>query len=705
MDPEKLLRDWRDRHSPGIPVRQSTITCGLPSVLFGEPSVPKPCCSQHTTLEDVINHSCECVSRLKVRASLFILWYMYKTLENHIEPPILNTKLFTQAFAAVRGDAKAVLREEYTNYKREVGITSSDVKQVDHISQILEHTKNEMLTVYKNCVALNFTRRCRSCIRWEIYDIMKDDTTFRRMKKGRNEKVAKLADQCLNCVVKDQDLSVIDDFSDVFSSDCLDGVKKMVQQHHEQLAMILCGAKEKVQKRKNEKRQTAIDRGLIKPAENVDPDAKPSKKKQHNANKQPLDQVLSILPHLVLPYQYWARKRLDDLALTQQYTIVSIRARFCVDKDERTKMWKSEWFWGKDVSLPQFKLLPIFHTKKHFIRIDAKQLDQWGMNENQEQNDDQKKWWCTHVFDIYSKRANIRPLRRYADIGSPKNVVELMNLISTTDSDKLGPYIPGCSIQTDGLQIKVPVLSLRHVTPNLHRLFERGYTGIPQKPNLKADISVQTRGIYRVSGCLPLDPDSERPITAIDPGRKKVLCCCTSTISDIYNNKDQTCQDIKDHASFSISNEEYHEQTGSIKFQQYEQGRRKVNTEYQDSIEGMSGVTHKTCNIRQISDYIHTKLRYEKIREDELYRSDRRGHHFYVFKRQQRAISNFVSRILGGRKDMIVLFGDGTFSPGGASYAAVPKKKFLRQFAQYAVVILVCEHNTSKLCPKCYTSG
>ena len=64
-DPESLLRNRRDKHCPGVSsVRNSTITCGLPSVLLGNSSVPKPCCSHHVTLTDVIDHSCESVSRL-----------------------------------------------------------------------------------------------------------------------------------------------------------------------------------------------------------------------------------------------------------------------------------------------------------------------------------------------------------------------------------------------------------------------------------------------------------------------------------------------------------------------------------------------------------------------------------------------------------------------------------------------------------------
>ncbi len=687
MDAESVLQSWRDRHCKGLSIRNSTITCGLPSVLR-DTSVPKPCCNKHHTLTDVIDHSCECVSGLKVRASLFILWYVYDCLENQKDPPIINTKLFTQAFSAIRGDKKKTpLQEQYPRYKKEVGI-SDDFHQVAQLSQILEHTKIEMMTVYKTCISVNFRKRIHSVLRWELFDCMKDDTLFRAMKKGRNENVAKLVDRCVNCVQGMRDMSSIEEFSDIFSVQSIQRVKQIVLEHIDAFNNILDTAEQNVIKRKQDKKKTAIARyGEKAQDKQKNKDVKTAKTKRVVPL---LDQVLSTLPHLVLPYQYWARKRLERLTLTKEYVYL------CAQAKEDKGLWKT-WFWGSKVRLPQFKLLPIFHTKKHFIRIDKRQLTLWGFNIE----DNTDKWWCTDIFDVYSKAANIRPLRRYSDFSSPTYVKQLMELVGEGD-DKLGPYLPGSSVQTDGLQFKVPILSLRHMTPNLNRLFERGYSGIPKKPKCPVDITFQSKGVFRACACRKLNPEVDRPVIPIDPGRKEVVCYCKCLLSDIYSNREETCQKLQDKCT-TISNKEYHNQTGSTKAQDYECQRRKTNKQYQKSINEMENVTHRTCNPDEILSYAKKRLEYETIRESELYSNERRGLKFYVFRKQQKAIANFVRAILGDTKNGIVLFGDGTFSPGGYGYASVPKKKFIREFAQFAVVVLVDEYCTSKFCPTCFS--
>ena len=279
----------------------------------------------------------------------------------------------------------------------------------------------------------------------------------------------------------------------------------------------------------------------------------------------------------------------------------------------------------------------------------------------------------------------------------------MLHIINSKPLVKLGPYLPGSSIQTDGLQIKVPVVSLRNVTPNLNKLFDRGYSGIPKNVSQKdkVDLTTQKRGIFRACNCLPFDPTSDRPVQSYDPGHIKVLCGCSSTVSEVYNKREETCRTLKDNTS-SISNKDYHTQTGSIKFQEFEKMRRNVNEEYQHSISDMAGVVKKTCNLPEMTSYVKKRLEHEGVREKELHRKDRRGYHFFVYKRQQKAIASFVRTLLGGKKEVIVFFGDGTFAPGGHGYAAVPKKKFIRQLAQFAVVILTNEYRTSKCCPICY---
>ena len=81
--------------------------------------------------------------------------------------------------------------EDKIKADNKAGITM-DVAHVNNVSQILEYAKKEMETVYKTCIIERFTQRMRSCIRWEIFDCMKNDKLFRGMKKGRNAKLPSL---------------------------------------------------------------------------------------------------------------------------------------------------------------------------------------------------------------------------------------------------------------------------------------------------------------------------------------------------------------------------------------------------------------------------------------------------------------------------------------------------------------------------------
>jgi hypothetical protein len=594
-------------------------------------------------------------------------------MSRNIAYPVIDSKHFTNVFACITG-RKSAYGDEFALFREEVVYTDT-LEVVGHSSQVMEHTKNEMVTVYKNCIALNFVKRVAMCIRWEIFDLMKNDESFGSLKE-RNAEVAKLVDKCVKCVTE---LNGIVAECGSWTPETLQLVNTIVLTYQHKLRCTLDEAGNKIEARKAEKLKTAIKRKLV----DEDKVVKTSKRKR---SLSLVEATLKNLPHLVLPFLYWAKNRVDRLSLTAEYEAIRSAAH------EDKKAWR-EWKWGKKVRFPMFKLLPICGTKVHYIRIDQRQLVQWGFQISEDQ------WWLQSVFDVYSKAANIRPLRRYSDFNSPVAFERLCDLVENGDK---GPYIPGMSVQSDGRQIKVSVLSLRHVTPNLEKLFERGYTGIPSKPKTRADVSNITRGIYRAGACVLRDLKVDRDVFGSDPGQNKPLCVVKASIRELLSNKDDTL--IKaSKTEKCILNDEYHERIGSKKSHEYELYRRKKNTEYRAAIEALQKVRKKTCNMTEMNDYIRTRLANEDELGRELHSHKRRSLKFDVFRRQHSAIAHYVKQFLKGSKSPIVFMGDGCFPAGGHGHAPVPKKKFIRQFAQFAVLILVNEYNTSKLCPKCHS--
>jgi hypothetical protein len=347
-----------------------------------------------------------------------------------------------------------------------------------------------------------------------------------------------------------------------------------------------------------------------------------------------------------------------------------------------------------------FKLLPICHTKKHFIRIDKTQLELWGLVDEARTND---KWWYEDVFNLYSKRANIRPLRRYEDIQSPESMNTLCDLLVGDEKERLGPYIPGPSVQSNGYQIKVQVLSLRNVTPNLMKLFERGYFGIPSAPKIKTNVLEQNKGIFHLSACEKLALDIEdRDASAVDPGRKLVITSVDSTLKSVVSNRLDTASSVIPSYK-CVENEDYHKRIGTHEFNEYEKKVRENHTEYNKSICEMQKATVKTTDQSRLTSYIKLRLKHESIREKVLFEKKRLQLHFKMYRNLQKTLAYYVKSLVNNRKKLVVFFGNGTFSPGGSGYAAVPKKKFLRELAQFAVVVLVNEYNTSKCCPNCFS--
>lgn len=194
---------------------------------------------------------------MKVLGSLFTSWQVNHRMNQNIPYPVIDSKHFTQVFACITG-RKSAYEDEFALFRKETEYTDT-VEVVKHSSQVMEHTKNEMVTVYKNCIALNFVKRITMCIRWEIFDMMKNDEYFGNLKK-RNVEVAKLVDKCVKCVTE---LNGLVDACSSWSPETLKAVNSMVLVYQDKLRSTLHDADEKVKARKEEKLRTAINRKLV----------------------------------------------------------------------------------------------------------------------------------------------------------------------------------------------------------------------------------------------------------------------------------------------------------------------------------------------------------------------------------------------------------------------------------------------------------
>ncbi len=124
-------------------------------------------------------------------------------------------------------------------------------------------------------------------------------------------------------------------------------------------------------------------------------------------------------------------------------------------------------------------------------------------------------------------KTNIRELRRERD--DLRSFKQVKNYVDTLVKDQFHyfPWIPGASFLTDGVQLKLPILTVRTPdndrTNGLKKLFERGYSklGGPKLVNLDN----KENGIFHYNNNITLGktPRKGCVFIGVDPGRNKPL--------------------------------------------------------------------------------------------------------------------------------------------------------------------------------------
>ena len=157
-----------------------------------------------------------------------------------------------------------------------------------------------------------------------------------------------------------------------------------------------------------------------------------------------------------------------------------------------------------------------------------------------------------------------------------------------------------------------------------------------------------------------------------------------------------------------ISNDEYRELTGSKQQEEYEKCRRFGK--YQVALSTFADTVCKSGVISVTSSYYKARLRTWNVIRKEIFHRSRICYKFISFKKRQKALAYFAKGIISDAKEkaftenkqLIVFFGNGSFSPGGSGYASVPRKPFIKELGARRVqcpTIITNEFRTSKISP------
>ena len=301
------------------------------------------------------------------------------------------------------------------------------------------------------------------------------------------------------------------------------------------------------------------------------------------------------------------------------------------------------------------------------------------------------------------------------------------------------------NIRTDGVQVKLLLKTLAGCYPtarNVDLLVKKGYSEIKNSKGKKLDILKDTRGVYdevnvkkltKAQVALLKNEDVKVELLLNDPGLVEMVTWAKSNVFDDPIDLART------PAHFgSMSSSEYRVLSLSRNASKWEENRRNLNTEYKKALEKLSQERLNHDKLSLIS-YCKTRNSQQSVLESELLSSERSRLRFIRFRAQQRAI-RFLARKIVGRNPLaaeaksekrmkkkailcseqseeinkrlelrenlrqqlgrlrfrVVVFGKGIFNHGRAG--PCPRKKLIKKLAEIAVVILIDEYRTSKMC-------
>jgi hypothetical protein len=119
-----------------------------------------------TTINEIVSW----VSDLKLISSSFNNYLWTKLLDKNQELPEINDCFFTQLFKAVSG-RNSVYDTYFKEYAIQTGLHLY-FPWMSGTSQVICHVKNEMTTVSKNNIIVNFYSRTKATIRWRLLNLL-----------------------------------------------------------------------------------------------------------------------------------------------------------------------------------------------------------------------------------------------------------------------------------------------------------------------------------------------------------------------------------------------------------------------------------------------------------------------------------------------------------------------------------------------------
>ena len=373
MDIDKLVKKYKNKLKDyKIPCTDytQTVTCSLHGMMYSNIFANNPSYvnnnslrwdyntdrSRPVNISIAIHNTVEWISDFKVHTSLFNNYLWSRLCEEDQPVPEINDVFFTRLFKTVYGQ-DTIYKSIYDDYKQIYNI--GNFPMMSRISQVISYLKNELTTVCKNNIKLNFKNRVLSIISWRILDLL--DTIEIDKKKKWKLYLGELVIHVFECITTNSTINIKDinkkygiNLKNKTLNKQFKGDTKLFN------TLLLINKDSRSQKR-------------AKAKDNVEP----------NTNRMKFTDAVNSNPQYFTKYLYYAETIIDTLNITKKYNNITLYVqnniynRKDITEEEKKKLrkeyYKRNWKWTKN-KLPKCKLMIINETKKHFIRIDKKVL-------------------------------------------------------------------------------------------------------------------------------------------------------------------------------------------------------------------------------------------------------------------------------------------------------------------------------------------
>ena len=387
-----------------------------------------------------------------------------------------------------------------------------------------------------------------------------------------------------------------------------------------------------------------------------------------------------------------SRRRYDE-ALSRAHTCYPGEDKECVRKRHNFMVGEL----GEENAHPPPKdaaVLPICSTRSVFIHIDMKTLKYWGLLRS---ND---AWWFSDVIRPFSKDANVKCLRNKENAKYASNQQGYLSSLLESGPDKC-PWMVGESFMTDGVQIKLLLLTLQYTRRTFSgssELNEAGYNKLP-----RADVPLETllhqgRGVYNISSITPsASVPGDLVVMSADPGQAKVINVSSAT-SEVWAKKDPA--NILP-TSTCVFGDDYRRDTLASRSDEYESFRRR-NGAYGEAINRLGSEKKRTSCLATFVRYCKSWFINGPELLNETLQKGRKLFRFGRHRATQSTLAKIADKYMGkaGAACRVMLFGKASFR-AQKGRASAPRKAMIREMASRGVVLMVGEHNTSKKCPGC----